>query len=575
VTGYSTTTYIKCNDDYILFAGPQRSRLVVASAADGRLLWQRENGNLQLVLRDDGFYAAGPGDIGRKYDYRTGEVLAKLPRRRACTRATGTLDSIFYRTPGGTVRVQTPSNTAQHIAPMRPPCQDGVIISDGNLYWGPWMCGCQLSLYGHICLTSGLGFEYRPGLDPPRLESESADSASVQPFQVREGDWPAYCADNGRSMVSGATLPEALEQKWSQRIASGDLPTAPVAAGGLVFVADRNGVVKALDASDGSIRWQAYTAGPVYFPPAVDQGRAFVGSADGHVYAFEAATGKRLWRFRAAPVDHKIPVYGKLISRWPVAGGVVVQDGVVYAAAGIAHYDGTHVYALDAATGQVKWYNDSSGTISEQVNCGASLQGNLHIRDGELRFLGGGAYEIARYALDTGKCLNAPHDGVNSRFHTSFYAYFPDYGKYLSLDHTLDDGRSLVYDASYEGSQHSALAMQAKPAPGTPKVVKPASRWPVRRRGQPPATNIWQDKKGRKFNAFVVTDELLLAAGEAGSPDAPQALLAVIGVEDGADISVNELPSPAVKGGLAVDHERRVFVTLENGQLICLAGKAG
>ena len=47
VTGYSTTTYIKCNDELIFFAGPQRSRLVVASARDGKLLWQKERGNYQ------------------------------------------------------------------------------------------------------------------------------------------------------------------------------------------------------------------------------------------------------------------------------------------------------------------------------------------------------------------------------------------------------------------------------------------------------------------------------------------------------------------------------------------------
>ena len=72
---------------------------------------------------------------------------------------------------------------------------------------------------------------------------------------------------------------------------------------------------------------------------------------------------------------------------------------VPYAAAGIAHYDGTYVYALDAITGEVKWCNDSSGSLSEQVDCGVSLQGELYIADGELRFLGGGKYEIARYDL--------------------------------------------------------------------------------------------------------------------------------------------------------------------------------
>ncbi|MCP4454356.1 MAG: PQQ-like beta-propeller repeat protein [Planctomycetes bacterium] len=57
VTGYATTAYMKCNDDYILFAGPQRGQLVVASAEDGGLLWQKPEGNLQLVFLS----APGPG----------------------------------------------------------------------------------------------------------------------------------------------------------------------------------------------------------------------------------------------------------------------------------------------------------------------------------------------------------------------------------------------------------------------------------------------------------------------------------------------------------------------------------
>ena len=41
VTGYATQTYIKCNNERIFFAGPQRERLVVASTEDGHLLWQK------------------------------------------------------------------------------------------------------------------------------------------------------------------------------------------------------------------------------------------------------------------------------------------------------------------------------------------------------------------------------------------------------------------------------------------------------------------------------------------------------------------------------------------------------
>ena len=70
-------------------------------------------------------------------------------------------------------------------------------------------------------------------------------------------------------------------------------------------------------------------------------------------------------------------------------GVLVAHDGTVYAAAGIAHYDGTHVVALDAATGEVRWYNDSSGQLSAKVNSGISLQGSLYLRGNELRFRGG------------------------------------------------------------------------------------------------------------------------------------------------------------------------------------------
>ena len=92
----------------------------------------------------------------------------------------------------------------------------------------------------------------------------------------------------------------------------------------------------------------------------------------------------------------------------PSPGGVVVEGDTVYAAAGITHYDGTHVVALDAVTGELKASNTTSGTLEEEVNNGISMQGNLMIVDGELRFLAGGVYETARYDLQTLQCLNTP-----------------------------------------------------------------------------------------------------------------------------------------------------------------------
>ena len=108
----------------------------------------------------------------------------------------------------------------------------------------------------------------------------------------------------------------------------------------------------------GALRWSTPLGGPVFYPPTIAERRLVVGAADGRVYALEAATGRLLWSYRVAPETRWMPVYGKLMSTWPVAGGVVYEEGVVYAAAGIAHYDGTYVVALNPATGEPIWRND-------------------------------------------------------------------------------------------------------------------------------------------------------------------------------------------------------------------------
>jgi outer membrane protein assembly factor BamB len=569
VTGYATTCYMKSRDDHVFFAGPQRKQLVAASAKDGKLAWTHPTGNLQLVLRDDAVWAAGPqgAENGVQLDYATGKILDTFPARRACTRATGCADSIFYRASGGTVRVLTGTNTAQHIAPMRPPCQDGVLISNGHLYWGPWMCGCQLSFYGNICLA--------PAGDLALAEDKTTEAlvtgenlAKVKSLELRKGDWPTYRASNARNDVASRDLPASIKLDWTADVSSSGLITAPVAAGGLVFVADRSGAVRALD-EKGKLRWKTYAGGPIYYPPAIAQNRVFVGSADGRVYALEAQTGRFLWSHRVAPRERVISVYGKLISAWPVAGGVVVEDGSVYAAAGISHYDGTYVVALDPVTGEVKARNDTSGTIAAEVNNGVSMQGNLKIVDGELRFLAGGVYETARYDLKTLECLNEPKVQVTSQFRTAFYPYYPAYGKYVSLDFTRQDGSSLIHDASYEGSVFANLSLQEPLPAGVKKPRKEAARW-IRRRGGKPPKAIWQDQQDRRFTSFVVSPNRLLVTGHPDKkPD--KTFLAAINVKDGSDAWRHSIPGEAVKGGTAIDHSGRIYVALETGQLLCFA----
>ena len=246
---------------------------------------------------------------------------------------------------------------------------------------------------------------------------------------------------------------------------------------------------------------------------------------------------------------------------------MVVEDGILYAAGGIASYDGTHVYALDAVTGEVKWYNGTSGKMSAESESGISLQGGLYLADGELRFGGGNVYETARYDLRTGKCLNEPRHNAYSPYRSAFYPYYPDYGQYVPFEYTFDDGNTLSYDASYEGSRHADLSLLAPFPPGTPEdaasrrriALKPEM---VRRKA------LWQ-KPGLLFRSFILAPDALLAAGQVGYEGG--FFLAAFDVKDGHEFWRVPLPAAPVKDGTAVDQTGRIFVSLTDGRMLCFA----
>ena len=400
ITGYATTTFIKCNDRDIFFAGPQRQ------PAGGRLDRKRQTslaeGSRQPATgpprRCDLWRRRRAMPTGFKLGLRDREKLGRVAGPAGLHPGHGHGRQHLLPRNGGTVRIDLASDTAKHIAPMRPPCQDGVIVSDGLLYWGPWMCGCQLSLYGHVCLGPAGRFNFHPPAAASRLAAAGDPSAVASRFRGYPGDWPTYLHDSR----GAASARSACRSRWrgdgSIRCRARSAPPPRSSPADWCLWATTAARFARWMPRTARSAGRRYTGGAIFFPPAIWQGRLYAGSADGRVYAYEAATGRLLWSFRAAPADRWIPVYGRLMSTWPVAGGVVAEEGVVYAAAGIAHYDGTYVYALDAVTGRVKWCNDTSGNLSEKVDCGVSLQGPLslagertavpwrrQVRDGPLR----------------------------------------------------------------------------------------------------------------------------------------------------------------------------------------------
>jgi len=93
----------------------------------------------------------------------------------------------------------------------------------------------------------------------------------------------------------------------------------------------------------------------VRFAPVFCEGLLYAGSDDGCVYCLSAKDGSLIWKRRIGPDQQMIPGNGRMISRWPVRTGLVVEDGTVYCTAGLFPEQGTYLVALDAGTGSVEY----------------------------------------------------------------------------------------------------------------------------------------------------------------------------------------------------------------------------
>lgn len=599
-TGFASCVYLKCTDKALYFAGPQRSRLVAIST-DGKPLWTYQEGNYQLVLRKDAIYAMGRHS--KKLDLTTGRVLGNLPHRGGCTRPTGSIDSIFVRG-GGTVRYGLAAGRARRISPMRPACEDGVIIAGGLLYWTPWMCDCNLSLLGFVCLEPAGGFNFSAkAVESERLEGPAGGARKVAVAKLRESpnDWPTYRANNVRSAGTEVAVPEKPSLLWEFKPLSANVATAPVAAGGMVFVGGSDGVVRALDASSGKRRWTAYTGGPVYFPPSIWKGRACVGSGDGWIYSLEAATGRLLWRFRAAPVERRIPVYGSLSSNWPVASGVLVENGVAYAAAGIANFDGTHVYALDALTGRIRWQNNTSGVLNKDIGTGVSVQGCLLLYQGKLCLAGGNVVSPAVYDAVNGKCFNT----VRSLGQSADGNKGPDMhrGRDLFLvGQKVVSAGNILYSPPNDHYTPFSYARNTLSAFSGGVVIQESFlrnrqlmrlESPVAPKQKPKP--VWQTKVHVKSMGLAVARNAVLAIGvrtEGGKPQKEGVRAGKSGKPATFDLaalspdgkvlwreplkpsaSPHSAPAAPVPWGLAVDSSGRIVVSLRDGRVLCFGRK--
>jgi polyvinyl alcohol dehydrogenase (cytochrome) len=233
--------------------------------------------------------------------------------------------------------------------------------------WGWWTAAAVLAVARSALLPSASPADPLSTAAPP---PPPADAAC---------DWPMYGQNLSRtfatacpSAVTTATVGR-LVPAWTFRPPpdTGDQATvtaSPVIADGVVYVGAWNGVMYALDAATGALRWEHATVpssgatfGPIVSSAAVaevrdgpDRRKVVLFGAGPRVYALDAATGAEVW---VADLGSGVPDDPTEVESSPA-----VWNGTVYVGMDVHNQPGSRtggnrggLIALDARTGDVRW----------------------------------------------------------------------------------------------------------------------------------------------------------------------------------------------------------------------------
>ncbi len=199
-----------------------------------------------------------------------------------------------------------------------------------------------------------------------------------------------FRGDAAHTGAYASAAPANLDVKWSFQTGE-PIVSSPAVAGGTVYIGSMDNHLYAIDAASGKQKWKFDAHGDVRSSPAVSGGLVYVVSLDGKLYAVDAVTGTEKWNFAtqgerrhtAAGMEYAAPSTETMPDPWDLfLSSPTVADGVVYFGSG----DG-HVYAVDAATGALRW-KFATGNV---VHASPAVAGGLVFV---------GSFDTYFYALD-------------------------------------------------------------------------------------------------------------------------------------------------------------------------------
>ena len=190
-------------------------------------------------------------------------------------------------------------------------------------------------------------------------------------------------------------VPQLHGVKWKFHT-KGMVISSPAIAGDTVYIGSTDHMLYALDRVTGAEKWKFKTDSRVASSAAIARGVAYFGSYDGNFYAVDTASGKLKWKFQTGGerrfagkhLHGVLPITESMPDPFDVyLSSPAVANGVVYFGSG----DG-NVYALDAASGSLKWTFATGNVVHASP---ALADGTLFI----------GSWDTNLYAIDaaTGK----------------------------------------------------------------------------------------------------------------------------------------------------------------------------
>ena len=596
-----------------MWDAPMHTILQAYDTEDGKILWTLPAGVWgqyslpELFVFDDlvWIYArAGMKVMG--LDLRTGEKKKERSIEDAFSnqhhhrcygnRATERYLITSYR---GLEYLPWDSEATDHDHWIRGTCQLGVFPCNGLTYAPPHPCDCYITskLNGLLAVGTAGSTQENEGDPAYVLQKGSAYSKVRLPEgnPTDPADWPMYRHDASRSGNTQLSLPGELKKTWQTDLKEGGL-TAPVVAGGLVFVASKEThLVYALDALSGKILWRHTAGGPVDSPPTVYGELVLFGSRDGWVTCLCSTDGLMVWRFRAAPKDQLICAYGKLESSWPVHGSILVKDGSVCVVAGRSSFldEGFVTYRLDPLSGEILERGFVRGEQGKKTDWG-------RYPDVDYGVLSDILVEYGPRVFMRQRCLFGPEfDGPLWSGPLSSWAGYLDDSWFNRTGFTLEGiaygslvvyneqavfsirtndqamGPHSLFDPGRGGYWLAATDRSPQPPPEGKKWISPISPYPQE--------NLWKRNLPVRVTSMALTGSVLFGAGTRDvideEPDPWKTyrgeqggVLMGFSLDKGDILFEAELKSAPVYDGMAVACDA-LLLSLRNGTVACYRGK--